>query len=368
MKIFYVSSVNPNIKAGYFNAVVDRINVLRCHPDIDLISVNYSHTRDSFFDIHINKNIFLNQKVGFSLIENFYLYKKLYRLISKIKPDIVHVHWCYPIGFSTVLACRSTSTPCIVTCHGSDIHTYPLKYKRIFSRSLWTLHHASRIIFVSDELRRRATEIFGGINNVSIVGNSIDIKSLPRLSDKKPINNTLKKIGYIGNLNSCKGADMLPDIFQQISTKAKFTVEFYVAGNGPLYADISAVFLEKKLPVKMLGHIPRTDVFQLINDLDVLVICSRNEGFGIAALEAFILHTPCVAFDIDGLRSIFTANENLLVEAFSIQALTNRVIEVLNGQEKVNFSRYTRDYDISLKINEEIDIYKQLAHDAKVIE
>jgi len=95
---------------------------------------------------------------------------------------------------------------------------------------------------------------------------------------------------------------------------------------------------------------------------DIVLLPSRDEGFGIVALEAFSLKTPCIAFNIPGLHEVFKGNEQLLVEEGSIENFATKTIDVINGKVDVNFDRYITDYDISSTIAKEITQYKYLLH------
>lgn len=361
MKLLYISSVNPLVKSGYFNAVADRLNQLRLDTNLELTAINYSrHADTELFDTTIHKPKFMVQKGPLRYLENFYIFRKLMRILSTTKPDIVHVHWCYPIGYCTIKACKALNIPCVLTSHGSDIHSNPLKNSYIYLKSAWALKNSSSNIFVSESLQTQAQELFGAISASLVIPNALDVAAIySNLPPKEK--RTTKQILYMGNLNTTKGADLLPSIFAEIINRSsKNEIHFLIAGHGPLYSQINSQLLELKINVKLLGHVPRSDALKLINSSDLVIIPSRHEGFGIVALEAFITNTPCVGFNIPGLKNIFRCNENLLADYLSITDIASKSVSILNNKEHIDFSRYASEYNISNTITQEKNLYLAL--------
>lgn len=359
MKLLYVSSVDPKVKSGYYNAVIDRISAIGNIKNIDIKTLNYSKTSaPQTFDININKPSLLFQKWPVHYLENLCVERKIKREIAKYKPDIVHVHWAYPIGYCTIKACESLNTPCVLTCHGSDIHSNPLKSQFIAIKTKWALEKASKVIFVSNDLRIKAHSLFGDKFKSISIPNALD-KGIANISSIKQPNKTAIEIAYIGNLNQTKGADLLPSILMAISKKIE-TAHFIIAGDGPLRKEIEAHTKKNGINVNFLGHISREHSLSIIKNSDMVLLPSRNEGFGIVALEAFTLKTPCVAFDIPGLHEVFKGNEQLLVQGKSTKDFATRATDVINGKIHADYSRYPFDYDISNTIRKEIDQYKAL--------
>ncbi|MCY1276829.1 Glycogen synthase [compost metagenome] len=362
MKLIYVASVNPKVQSGYYNAVLDRIFQLRLCNDINLTAINYSPSPSSLFDIDICKPRFLFQKGPIGSIENIYIYTKLYGLFKKTAPDVVHVHWCYPIGYCTVKVCKALNIPCVMTCHGSDIHTNPLRKNSIKKKSSWALKNASLVIFVSKALKAQAINSLEGTSSSIVIPNGLNTKQLPSIKISKITpKGHVRKISFVGNLNKTKGADLLPLIFREILERnPEGSFIFTIAGDGPLKNYIDKTLKEYKVNATLLGHIPRGEALNLIAGSDLMIIPSRHEGFGIVALESFALNTPCIGFNILGLQDIFEGNENLLVESFSIESIAIKAISVLEGHENVQFSRYIPEYGIPSTVKREIETYTRL--------
>lgn len=366
MKLLYISSVNPKLKSGYYNAVADRLLALQKINTISLTSLNYAHHHSDLFNINIRKPWYLVQRGPSKYFENLFIYRKLLSLLKIIRPDVVHVHWCYPIGYCTVKACKKLNIPCVMTCHGSDIHSNPLKNAYIKSKSEWALKNTSANIFVSTPLYNQAEQLFGAIPAAEIIPNALNISTILSSMEQKSTCN-IKQVSYIGNLNTTKGADLLPSIFNSINKSLpKKEIAFTIAGQGPLKHEIEEQLNKLSVPTTMLGHITRSDSLKLINKSDLVIIPSRHEGFGIVALEAFILKTPCIGFNIPGLADVFKGNEHLLVPFLSIQHIASKSINVLDGNEKIDYARYISEYDITNTIQHELNLYNSIINPPKL--
>jgi len=356
MKLLYVSSVDERTRAGYYYAVMDRIDEIRRREGIDLVCVNYSRVKEaSYFDFNIHKPIFLFQRLFFSFIENYYLYKRVLSVIKNVKPDVVHVHWCYPIGFAVVKACNELGVKCVMTAHGSDIHSNPAKWSYFRRCTIKALIKSDLVLFVSESLKDYAIGKFGleHAENFDVTPNFLDesiYRKVITVSSKK-----IKTVVFVGNLNLTKGADRIATIFEGIKCSSEFNIRFVVAGEGVFRKSLDSIGY-----IETLGHIDRASARSTMNKADLIVVPSRSEGFGLVPLEGFMLETPCVAFSIDGLKDVFSGNEGLLAVDGDIGDFVRICVGVLNGVILADTKRYSKDYGLQAVMDKEMAHYARL--------
>ncbi len=219
------------------------------------------------------------------------------------KYDLIHCHIPYPEGYVGAILSRKHKIPLIITCHGSDIHTYPLQDPSVKAMTVSALTDAKKVIFVSDSLRQTALSLGYDGKNAAVIPNGVDTSHFTikdREVKKAELGMSGKVVGYIGNLNEVKRADKLPEIFQKIRGKRK-DVGFLVVGDGELRKSIVDRCKELKLNVKFTGMIPPSDIPNHINAMDVLLLPSRKEGFGCVILEAQACGVPVVGSDCGGI-------------------------------------------------------------------
>ncbi len=101
-------------------------------------------------------------------------------------------------------------------------------------------------------------------------------------------------VGHMGAFTREKGQDVAIE-----AARALPYVRFLLAGEGPLLAD-----LRRQAPpnVEFRGFV--TDQAAFFAQLDLFVMPSRSEAWGLAALEAMAHGVPVIASDIEGLREI----------------------------------------------------------------
>lgn len=112
-------------------------------------------------------------------------------------------------------------------------------------------------------------------------------------------------IGFVGRLAANKGADVLLQAAELVNRDFP-QVNWIIVGGGneqeALKKQAIAAGLAEK--VHFLGPITRDMVYSAIKGFDIAVVPSREEGFGLTALEAMACGVPLVASKVDALQEI----------------------------------------------------------------
>ena len=89
-------------------------------------------------------------------------------------------------------------------------------------------------------------------------------------------------------------------------------VQLVFAGDGPHRAEIESAISDNELGsyVTLLGAVPHQDLLALFGLVDLVVIPSLIEGFGIVAIEALSRGALVIASDAAGLDEIVRSGEN----------------------------------------------------------
>lgn len=140
-------------------------------------------------------------------------------------------------------------------------------------------------------------------------------------------------IGVIGRLEQQKGIECFLDAAARITHK-RAAVRFLIVGDGPLRA-----FLEHKTrslglgkKVHFLGW--RKDIPRVMKALDVLVVPSLWEAFGIVNLEAMAARKPVVATSVEGIPEVVENGvTGLLVPPCDARAISEAVSKILDDPE-----------------------------------
>jgi glycosyltransferase involved in cell wall biosynthesis len=107
---------------------------------------------------------------------------------------------------------------------------------------------------------------------------------------------------------------------------------------------------------------PKENIFDYYDIIDIVVLPSRVEPFGIVAIEAGIMKKPLIASDADGLKEIIdNGKSGILVETGNIGSLTDslRILmakpELRNRLGEELYNKVVNNFTS----NEIIPLYKQ---------
>jgi glycosyltransferase involved in cell wall biosynthesis len=384
MKVIILTGISHKHQTGLYNAVIDRVKLLKAkNIKIELYSIlEHDSTiikiikkilrRDfnyvSFPEEEYNSNgikikyIHISKNVGIMLCQLFFpnlFYFKIAKMIylRTNSFNIIHSHWLFPHGLIAYHLSKLSSSPYVLSGHGSDVHTYS---KNFFKRKLIqeTLNEASHIFFVSQELESIYKKTFNHtMTPTSVSYNGIfipknDICPLQKKSDQH-IN-----IGYIGNLAKIKGADRLTPIYKELK-KLNSIFELHIIGDGPLYNKLRQELNYSN--VHFYGKLSRSDVFDSIQKFNLIIMPSRQEGLGIVALESLSLGVRVVGNKVGGLIDVLGPLD--LTYPYSTENVKGFVQFCLNALNKnlpINIDAHIKKFDPKINIIKEINIYNNL--------
>ena len=162
-------------------------------------------------------------------------------------------------------------------------------------------------VFNSNALRDRVWPTLSTVCNGSsqtVIYNAVKMKEF--LASPKPSGRVVR-IGIIANLMPVKRHEDFLHM-AAILSKSKKEIEFWIIGDdihgtgrrGALEELAKTLGLENV--VKFFGH--RSDVAQLIQQLTLIVCCSREEPFGRCLIEAMSCGRPVVATKVGGIPEV----------------------------------------------------------------
>jgi glycosyltransferase involved in cell wall biosynthesis len=229
-----------------------------------------------------------------------------WREVRRVRPDVIHAHWWFPGGLAGAVASRLTGTPLAVTVHGSDLH---LPMRRL-GRAV--LRRADVVGTVSDALQTSVRERFGVDAEVlrmpvAIVG-AAPAAAPP--ADPPPL-----RLVAIGRNAPEKGFDVLVRALHGIDAQ----LDVFGAGTEVLTSD----------RVRGHGARSRDEIGRALTSAHALVVPSRNEGLGLAALEALAAGRPVIASAVGGLvETVEDGVDGILVPPDDVEALAGALREL----------------------------------------
>ncbi len=193
-----------------------------------------------------------------------------------------------------------------------------------------------------------------GFKQVYVVPEGLNFKPLSDVPEKE----SYPVVAYVGRLKKAKRPDHAVKAFRIVKEKVP-EAELWIIGDGYFRKDLEKMATDG---VRFFGGLSDEERRELVKRAWVLVNPSVREGFGLNVIEANALGTPCIAYDVAGLRdSVKNDGTGLLAEAGSVEDLANKLIMVLKDgklRERLNrnaleFSR-NFDWDMSARKFEEV--------------
>jgi glycosyltransferase involved in cell wall biosynthesis len=260
-------------------------------------------------------------------------------ILSKKKIDIIHSHLSYPGGFLGTIIQEKRKIPNILTEHSriksyfrSWIHKQCVKY---------TLRKTTCIISVSKLLREEIVSLCH--RQVVVIHNIVDVDKFEIIRQK---HDASLNIGFLGSLkNNNKGLDLLLKSASLLERKDFF---LHIGGNGILldsYKKMAKEFgIETKC--KFYGEIERNEIADFYSKLDLFVLPSRYETFGIVLIEAMASGVPVISTKCGGPQEIVTPSNGILIQKENIEELKSAIISMSENSgfyNKKAIRNYTKE-------------------------
>jgi glycosyltransferase involved in cell wall biosynthesis len=253
---------------------------------------------------------------------------KLYRLLRREQPDIVHTHtakagtvgrvaglfyrWLTP----KTLIGRPRVCHFVHTYHGHIFHSYygPLK-TRVFiliERILAKLG-TDRIVVLSEQQRREINEEFGVGNprQFSIIPLGIDLSVFADWQERGQsfraeyeLGNDDILVGIVGRLTEVKNHDLFlraAALFKEKFAKPGSTVRFVVIGDGALRKMLEQQAQALGITSDVIFTGSRRDLENVYPALDIVALTSRNEGTPLTLIEAMANARPVISTAVGGV-------------------------------------------------------------------
>lgn len=278
-------------------------------------------------------DLMLESKLQIAPLYSSYCYRKLAKQLKDY--DLIVGH--SSVGGTLALRVKERfNTPYCVVWHGSDIHSHPLANKYTKKVTSKILSSASANIFVSQSLLNDAQKLFGNVPNSHVAYNAPS-EAFVRYNDseraelrEKQIVLGKKVVAFVGNLVPVKNVFTLPVIFERVKKEYK-NVVFWIIGHGMHSETLKQKMIEAEVECRFWGNRQPEEMPQIMNCIDVLVLPSKNESFGMVLVEAIACGANAVGSNRGGIPEVI-GEENCfdLDERFE-ERIADRIVYMLNN-------------------------------------
>jgi len=261
------------------------------------------------------------------------------KYISKFKAyDLLCVHSTFG-GYLGRRVKEWYGIPYCITWHGSDTHTHPFQDVNILRMNVASMKDAECNYYVSKALKDTSDKL-STEGRKDVLYNGVDGSFYRYSSARREYLKSIfgvcsqKIVAFVGNLSPVKNCTMLPEIFQTVFERYGSGVLFWVIGDGGMRQAVEHDMINRQIPCKFWGNLPIEGMPDIYNCVDVLVLPSVHEGFGLVLVEAITCGANAVGSDADGIPEVIGNDYCVpLGEGFS-ERFAAKIVEVLNEPQK----------------------------------
>jgi len=303
---------------------------------------------------HVPKHITVRQVRGFFFRYDLLFFVRLYRMIKKSKPTVIHASLWAACLFGRLIACLC-KVPIVCVSHAQP--HYGGKFRTIIDRL--TAFLTDHMIAVSPPIAHSLiTMKLAHPAHLTIIPNGIDAPAFCRRAQEYQLSRSMLEIadtdfviGSVGRLVPAKNYPLLIQAFSLLTSSYQ-QVRLIIVGTGPqemlLRTQITSLNLEHRIHLITNNQF----AFGYYALFDCFVYCSTIEWLSLALLEAMCSGIACIITTNDSDYPIGErAGNGITVTPYDPKAVADGVIRLMHDKElRVRLAEKSR-YDSINKFN-----------------
>ena len=270
---------------------------------------------------------------------------KLWGLIRRLRPHIVHTQTSKAGVVGRLAACLAGTPIVIHTAHAFPFHSHLPPAVRwcyvVIER--WMARLTDLIIVDTESVRSDGLRehVVNAPEKLVTVSMGLDLQKFsPSKSGPGNLRAALGVrplslvVGTVARLVPDKGIDCFLEMAAQILAVRK-DVQFFIVGDGPIRATLQQRACEIGIAphVLFLGH--RDDIRDLMEAMDVFVLPTKREGFGVVFAEAMAMGKATVGSRIGPVAEVVEDGvTGYLVPPDDAQGFAERVLGLLADEKR----------------------------------
>lgn len=218
-------------------------------------------------------------------------------------------------------------------------HENPKVIRSLFGRKSWDyFKQVDYLGFRYEEMKNTFVDIFGKRNNLFICPSGIPEQYVMPHVPLEKFKNEKISLGFTGMLIPLKNIDIIIESLHLAFPNKNFDLKIY--GEGMLRNQLERRIKELNLEdcISLHGKVSRDEIQIALNGIDVFVMVSKPEAFGLVYVEA--MGKGCITIGTigQGIDGIIKNNENgFLCEARNIEELKSlfEQINLMSYEDKI---------------------------------
>lgn len=261
--------------------------------------------------------------------------KELKNIVKQRKLDVLNAH--YASGYGT-LGRLSGVHPLIISVWGSDVFSFPKK--NLINK--WTLKKnfmAADLIYSTSQCMADEIEKYQPSSHKEIMVTPFGVDT--ELFFPDTIDNNKHDafvFGFLKGSNPIYGVDLFLEAFEEVYEWAQNNhkiVSAQICGASS-EADNMKEIIDKLASSECInyeGFLSHKEMPQFIKKCDIICITSREESFGVVAVETMACGVPCITSDAPGLAEVMIDNQTGYVVKKDPSLIAEKMISLIEDDE-----------------------------------
>ncbi len=303
-------------------------------------------------DLNIKPIIVPEMKRSINYNNDLVAYYKLKEIIHRFKPDIIHTHASKAGSLGRWAAYRCNVPIVVHTFHGHVFHSYfgaaKTSIVKSVERSLAKI--SSSIVAISNKQKTELCDEhkITTEDKIKVVPLGFDLARFQEDKDNKRIDFRQEyniaddeiAVGIIGRLVPIKNHPFFIDVIEQIKRNSALKFRFFIVGDGESRKDIedyarikNIEFTSKKGDRALLTFTSWIKDIDRVNaGLDIITLCSFNEGTPVSLIEAQASGTPIVATNVGGIEDVVIPGQTALLTNEGADDFAQKLISLVSDK------------------------------------
>jgi len=270
-----------------------------------------------YFSIPINTKSELSSMVFISLI-------KLLIYSRKEKFDIIHAQTRVTQVLAWYLSII-TKIPYVTTCHGF--------FRNKLGRQLFPCW-GKMVFAISDAVKKHLMIDFCvSSKKIALVPNGIEVEKFTVSEKRLDLLHKDRTVGIIARLSSVKGHVYLIQAMAEV-VKEFPDARLFIFGQGKIKYELVRLVEKLKISEKIFFLPAVSNTAEVLQEIDIFVMPSIQEGLGLSILEAQASGLPVVASNVGGIPTIVKHDvSGLLFNPKDPAALSGAILRLMEDRK-----------------------------------
>ncbi len=249
---------------------------------------------------------------------------KLLRFVRQESIDIIHAQTRVTQVLAWYLS-KITKIPFLTTCHGFFRRNIGRQFLPCWGR---------QVIAISEAVRRHLMiDFYVSDENIALIHNGIDIGQFKVSPKRKDINHPDRTVGIIARLSLVKGHTYLIEAMAEVLSEFP-DARLFIFGEGKIKYKLVQQAKELKINEKVFFMPAVANTAEVLQEIDIFVMPSLNEGLGLSVLEAQACSLAVIASNVGGIPTLVKDElTGLLVSAKQPRALAAAIMKIMQNKE-----------------------------------